>query len=122
MNSGRFGIVSYDKVTIGENIRMIRENAGMNRDDLATQTELNIETITKIENGARGLSINSMYKIMDSLNVDPNTLLMAEANTPFDSIDQMLMTRSKDEQKFFSTMFANMVKEFDALRRKGGRY
>ncbi len=114
--------MSYDKVTIGENIRMIRENAGMNRDDLATQTELNIETITKIENGARGLSINSMYKIMDSLNVDPNTLLMAEANTPFDSIDQMLMTRNKDEQKFFSTMFANMVKEFDALRRKGGRY
>lgn len=60
---------------LGQKIKNLREAQGLTQTQLASLLELDISTISKIENNKANPSMLTLYKIADILNVTPSKLL-----------------------------------------------
>lgn len=59
----------------GKNIRLFRKMRGISCDLLALETGISPKFIYEIENGKKGFSADSLYKIATSLNVNCDEIL-----------------------------------------------
>ena len=70
------------KVQIGIRIRELREAKKLSQQDFADAAELERSYITHVENGKRNITIDSLYKVINALEVTPqhffNSKLFAE--------------------------------------------
>lgn len=62
-------------MTVGENIKRIREAKGMTQEDLAQMLGVTSSNVSQIESGERGLSIEKGVLIADALGVSLMELL-----------------------------------------------
>jgi transcriptional regulator with XRE-family HTH domain len=62
-------------VRIGENIRQLRTKKGLSQDNLASILGVDKSYISRIENGQKNLTLNSLMKIANALVVDIKKLL-----------------------------------------------
>jgi len=51
----------YEKV--GERIKKLRRDAGLSQEQLATESKLDLTSISEIESGLRNPSLKTLYKI-----------------------------------------------------------
>ena len=59
------------------------------------------------------MSINLMYRLMDVLEVDANTLLaIPECSIRNVTIDDKLLGLPKDQQRYFENIFLQMIQKF----------
>lgn len=63
------------KITIGKNIKLEREKAGLTQEVLSEMVSLEPKTLSAVERGTVGLSIPSLVRICDILKVSPNAIL-----------------------------------------------
>lgn len=70
----------YDPFTIGGMIQEIRLDRKLTQLDMAEKLDVSLGHYAKMEEGARGLSLDLLFKIMTVLNVDANTLLLYGAS------------------------------------------
>ena len=68
-------VTGGDKVTIGENIKLLREIKKMTQEDLAQKLGVTSSNVSQIESGDRGLSIEKAVLIADALGVSLMDLL-----------------------------------------------
>lgn len=76
-----------NKNIIGKRVRKQREHLGMTRDQFAELVEVSPQFLAEIENGKKGMSADTLYKICDKGNVSADYILMGrqlskESNTP----------------------------------------
>lgn len=64
---------------IGSNIRMVRNAAGISQTELANRVGSNKSAISRYENGAQRLSLETLMRIADALGVDLVDLLKEKA-------------------------------------------
>jgi transcriptional regulator with XRE-family HTH domain len=64
-----------DLIIIGINITRIRKEKGMTQEDLCGVTELDRSHLSEIENGKMNVTIKSLSKIADALDVTLSILL-----------------------------------------------
>jgi transcriptional regulator with XRE-family HTH domain len=62
---------------IGKRIKWLREEAGLNQEDVARRVDLTRTSITNIEKGKQKIQLGTLYEIAKILNTDPRTLLPA---------------------------------------------
>jgi len=62
-------------VNIGLNIKYFRGRQNMTQEDLSEKIELASRYISDIERGKRNITLKTLYKIAQALNVEPNDLL-----------------------------------------------
>ena len=67
--------MQYEGYKVGENIKKLREKDNMNIGDLSDLVGKSESHIIQIERGARKMSIDLLYEMMDVLDADANTIL-----------------------------------------------
>lgn len=66
-------------IEIGQNIKHLRENAGLTQERLAEMLELGDKHISAIECGAAGVSLPTLLKICSLLSVSADRVLFGDA-------------------------------------------
>ncbi|WP_432408706.1 helix-turn-helix domain-containing protein [Wukongibacter sp. M2B1] len=61
---------------IGERIRQQRERIGMTREEFSEQISISPQFLAEIENGKKGMSYVTLYKICDKFNISADYILM----------------------------------------------
>jgi len=65
-------------MSIGKNIKQIREDKGITQDELARVLGVTSSNISQIENGDRGLNVKKADKLAQALGVTLNDLMREE--------------------------------------------
>lgn len=87
----------------------------MTAEELSAELGVSTSHISQIEQGGRKMSVDLMYRLMDVLNVDANTLLAIPecASVGADvSIDAELYELPKEQQRYFKSIFLQMIRKF----------
>ncbi|SHJ59451.1 helix-turn-helix domain-containing protein [Paramaledivibacter caminithermalis] len=66
---------------MGKRIRNQRERFGMTRDEFAEQINISPQFLAEIENGKKGMSYVTLYKICDRFNISADYILMGRERT-----------------------------------------
>lgn len=94
---------------IGPHIAAYRNKAGLTQQELADKTDLSVQFIGYIENGNRSLSLKSLVKITNALNINLLTFL-----APFEQEDEQLgqliqKIEHNKQQDTYIDMFINIL-------------
>lgn len=76
-----------DKAIVGRRVRRQREKMGLTRDQFAEQINISPQFLAEIENGKKGMSAETLYKICERTYASTDYILMgrqitADMNTP----------------------------------------
>jgi len=63
------------KEIFGQNVRRIRNEAGLSQEELAFRSKLHRTYISSLERGERNVSLENIFAIADALKVPPGDLL-----------------------------------------------
>lgn len=74
----------YDKAAVGMRVREKRLAMHLTQEKVAEKTDMSLRSITDIERGAVGMSLETLMTLCETLKVTPNDLLLP-ANNPMDS-------------------------------------
>ncbi len=70
------GKMEYNGWLIGDNLKEIRKEKKLKIDDMSEITGLSVSHLRQVEAGTRRLSINTLFKLMNALDVDSNAILL----------------------------------------------
>jgi HTH-type transcriptional regulator/antitoxin HipB len=59
----------------GENVRRARHARGWTQEDLSAETKLAVVQVSRIERGKREIRLSTLVRLLDGLDVQPETLL-----------------------------------------------
>ena len=77
----------YDKAAVGSRIREKRLAMHLTQEKVAEKLELSIRTVTDIERGIVGMSIETLLSLCDVLKVTPNDLLLPSNHSEDSELD-----------------------------------
>jgi len=63
--------------TVGENIRHYREKRGFTQEKLAVRAHMTDGYISMLENGLKNATLETLLRIGEALDIDPNLFLIA---------------------------------------------
>ncbi len=69
-----------DKAIIGKRLRKQREYFGMTREEFAEKADISWQFLAEIENGSKGMSAETLYKICTEFNLSADHLLLGKEN------------------------------------------
>ena len=69
-----------DKSVIGKRLRKQREYMGMTREEFAEKTDISWQFLAEIENGTKGMSAETLYKICTAFGISADHLLLGREN------------------------------------------
>lgn len=112
-----------DNIEIGNRIREIRIKKNISVFELAYRTKTSQSHIYQIEGGSQNMSIELLFKIADTLETDPNTILGVKNNVA--SVDEALNELPLEMKSKLSVLFGamiNQIKEQDVINLTNRRY
>lgn len=92
--------------SVGNNIRSIRIEQGLTLEEFANKAELNLSYLGKIERGEKNVTLLTLEKIINTLNIAPTSLFdfsvlsnnnSHHLNQLLQNHEQLLKTRSNEE-------------------------
>lgn len=101
----------YEGWKVGQTIQLLRKGKGMTAEQLSGKVGVSASHLSQIEQGRRKMSINLMYKLMDALDVDANTLLaIVTVGNGTSAIDDEMKVLSTIQQDFLKKVFLQMIR------------
>ncbi|MDR2869896.1 MAG: helix-turn-helix domain-containing protein [Deferribacteraceae bacterium] len=67
-----------DKELVGKRVRRHRESLSLTRDQFAERIEISPQFLAEIENGKKGMSAETLYKICKNTNASADYLLLGQ--------------------------------------------
>lgn len=100
------------RIELGERIREIRKAKNLTREQLATKSELSSKFIYEVENGKKGLSVDSLMKIANALSCSCDYILLGEPTREkhYDKITHIL-SGFDDKDIAYVTKMLTMMKD-----------
>ena len=89
----------------------------MTAEDLGAELGVSTSHISQIEQGCRKMSVDLLYRLMEVLSVDANTLLaISECGCVgvAVSIDEELAELPKEQRVYFQSIFLQMIRKLPA--------
>lgn len=105
----------------GKNIAKRRKALGLTQAQIAEELKLEVETISRMENGRISLSLDRVEQFARILNCTPIDLLRSASSTDNDIFDMAADTISslaKNEQKFILELIRNVSSFIKKGKRK----
>jgi transcriptional regulator with XRE-family HTH domain len=99
-----------DKIVIGRRIRNQREKLSLTRDVFAEQVDISPQFLAEIENGTKGMSSETLYKICDKFYLSSDYLLFGRQS--FDGITTPASELLKRIPPNFSEAVENILSAF----------
>lgn len=109
--------MKYEGWRVGSRIQKLRKNMNMTAEEFSEELGVSVSHISQIEQGGRKMSINLLFRMMDVLQVDANTVLAVPecAKIGVDvSIDEEIKDLPKEQQKYFKNIFLQMIRKIPA--------
>ena len=75
-----------DLKSFGDKVREVRKTRNMTGEALAEKCNMSPSFLRQIEAGKKGVSVENLIRLCNSLNVSPGYLLQAELNTLYDTV------------------------------------
>ena len=105
--------MKYEGWKIGPRIQKLRKDQGLTAEDFSAELGVSVSHVSQIEQGGRKMSIDLMYRMMDVLQVDANTLLgVMQTGRTETSIDDEVDFLPKEQKAYFRTIFLQMIQKF----------
>lgn len=108
---------------VGEQIRYIRKAKGLTQQTLAEKSNLQLSYISDVERGERNISLETLEKIITSLEIAPIELFnfnstdiendLIEKRMIIESLRALLQERRIDEVRFIRNVAQEFVKTVD---------
>ena len=73
--------MAMDKEIIGKRLRRQREKLSLTRDEFAEQIEISPQFLAEIENGTKGMSAETLYKICERVDLSADYILLGRQST-----------------------------------------
>lgn len=96
MNSNDSKNRSIDFLILGQNVREIRNSLNMTQDQFAEKLNINPHSLSRIENGNVGISLDNAINICNVANCSPVKLFKGLAPIP-DILDQYELLNDRDK-------------------------
>jgi len=109
--------VKYDTLAVGTAIRTLRERKKKSIIDFSLEIDTSASHLNQLELGNRQMSIQMLFKLMNGLGVDANTILAVHQETGLVddvSIDEMLRLMPAEKQRYFIGIFKQMMQAYPA--------
>ena len=84
--------MNYDKIMTGERIRDFRLALNLTQEALSERIDKSLRTMTDIERGVVGMSMETLFALCQVFKVTPNDLLIPE--TPFPATELEWVTQA----------------------------
>lgn len=108
---------------VGTKIKALRKEKGLTQEQLAEKANLSYTYLTRLEREGRNLSLETIEKIINALDISPNELFQfhdidlflerADKKTIIDSYKAALMNRSTDEIKIVHKVSLDVLAAID---------
>ena len=76
---------------VGEQIRALRKNKGLTQEELASRSNLQIPYVSDIERGERNISLETLDKIIEALEIAPIEVFRFDDKYPEDGMIEKRM-------------------------------
>lgn len=109
--------MKYEGWKIGPRIKRLRKAQNMTAENLGVKLGVSTSHINQIEQGCRKMSVDLLYRLMEVLNVDANTLLAVSecGNAGVEiSVDEELKELPEKQQVYLKQIFIQMIQRFPA--------
>ncbi len=109
--------VEYEGWRVGPNLQALRKEKNMTAAELSDKLNVSTSHVSQIEQGCRRMSMDLLYKYMEVLEVDANTVLdisPIEKKEPTVSIDQALAALPETKRQYFLAVFMQMIETMPA--------
>lgn len=110
--------MNIDYYSIGLRIRQARNQRNITQDDLAEMTDLSRPTISLIEGGKKGISLEVLIRICNALEISSDKVLLDELTHSFfndeGDIPYLLLDCNENEERIITN---TMVALKNALRK-----
>ncbi|WP_150284126.1 helix-turn-helix domain-containing protein [Rummeliibacillus sp. TYF-LIM-RU47] len=106
---------------VGNKIRKTRTQQGLTLEELAEKTELNFSYLGKIERGEKNITLLTLEKLVNTLNIPPSSLFdfngTSQINNNLDKVldnhEKLLQTRNVEEIKTIHSISVDIFKLLD---------
>lgn len=100
-------------VLVGANIKREREKAGYTQDRFSELLGIGSKSLSSVERGVVGVSLTTLLRICDILNISANVLLYEQTQkNDMDSIVLQLKMLSAEQFEIASDVMKNLIKAF----------
>lgn len=102
---------------VGLNIRAIRKSQNLTIDELAEKCDFQAPYLSDVERGERNITLQTLTKILDALQVEPGSVLIPEIKSGVDQENvkeellQILFNTLKDKDEDDIRMLLNISNE-----------
>lgn len=106
-------LLEYEGWKVGQEIRQFRKAKRMTIEEFSFRLGVSPSHLNQLELGNRKMSIDLLYRIMEELNVDANTILVIpakEGSFIHVSIDKQLERVPEEKRKYLEAVFQYMIK------------
>ena len=105
--------MQYESFNVGNTIRFLREQKNWTLEEMSHRLHRSVSHIVQVELGTRRIGLDTLYRLMDVLDVDANTiLLIAESKEESGkSIDSELAKLSKKDRQYLTDVFQYMINQ-----------
>ena len=101
----------YDSYIVGQNIRTIRKENNMSVLDLSEAIGKSEDTINKVEQGIRNLTIKTLVQVANALETDANTILGFSVNVSEFEHNSLEISKRKQCMEIFNSILDSVAKE-----------
>ncbi|SFA99484.1 MULTISPECIES: helix-turn-helix domain-containing protein [unclassified Bacillus (in: firmicutes)] len=107
-------------ISVGEKIRTFRKSKGLTQEELAEKVQLQSSYIGSIERGERNISLLTLQKILDGLEVSLEIFFRKENLEQREIVSKLVSSlnfRSEDEVKLIYNLTEELVRFLDKNRK-----
>lgn len=105
------------KYIIADNVKIYRKKKSLTQMELAERADLSVESIKRIENGKRTMSLDNFLRLSNALDISLPLLLYEQGDeiTETERIHQILKEKSREQKEYLLHMLEQMSKGLDKL-------
>ena len=106
-------MLTYDKELMGKKIKVARKEKGYTQEYLSELVGISNRTLNLMEKGKSGMTIETLIKFCNALNVSPNYVLSYKSNT--DDKGSLLDRFTLDQQRIVKEFIDTFEKLSDTI-------
>lgn len=103
---------------IGKRLRKQREKLNMTREEFAEKANISPQFLAEIENGKKGMSVNTLYKICNNYNLSADYLLFGRLSSNANSLSEPYLSYTEDIIEIVNNIILETKNNYHSTKEK----